>query len=1252
MNSINMFDDPEFTSFGEYIDPDGSPESGIALHYNSHEPLPDLSARNSLSESQSHSSIDPVNTPLTTFTSAIDPTAIAGHTKSEFGLDTFSSTYGGEMQAGGSPMSGNGHIDMTQQILPHTGIDTNSVFQFESNANSPVFQFEHNRNGSVPELSREGSPFSPAMSSHISPIQPFHGLPDGPFQWPQFNPNAMSQAMPMHLPFTNPTVHYNAPIPHMRIEQNMHKSRVETQITIRLFLSNLPSNVTKLHLPTWTISKPKFLAKSGQGEPNPNMLELHVRLVCTSAITRSDETRRRALDVARQAARMPRRRPLLPSEDGSDEALKPQDGGDVTICSNCVVREHKRSSRKKNSKNAEDEEAWKRDENYRVIVFNTEEVKEWLPAEVGEHKVEAPMRIACYCRHHQEKEGFNVIFTLTDWQGKMVAQAMSGAIMITDDHKNGHAVATASESARRNSQAGAYASPPEQHLSPGQSQPQLTPTSRVLSRPASPGFTQQQPKKRKTNPSPKNPVLTMTRINTAQSPPGHLNGQPRSAALTPGSSPSPPSDMASYLISGTLAQEQSGMMLFGNGSPSPIQNQQQPQAGLNGTANFGSIYPGSMSIQPSRSGSPISHLNTPLTNTQPSPHLSQQMPQMFDMGSLLAQPTPPSPAPQILKVIPYEGSTTGNYEVSVFGHGFTNTGLTVMFGDQQATTTTYWGSTSLVCLVPPHAPGWVRVTIKDHRVPQDHQAIVFHYKESAETDILRNAFAILTQKLGGKQGDMASFAKQVMDSHGQSQSGALPGGGMSGGGGMFNSHATGSELEEKLMKFVELMDSDKSRAAHFDLQRSSTKQTVLHLASYLGLHRFARSLLERGANPLMRDRAGYTPLHMAAWRGKADMVQLLIDHGADPSLRTLSGSTAADLCVSEEIKQILDCVEQHRGVKGGPGPLQRRASSAISLESLPGPLSGPQSEAEDLDSDEETDDEDSSFASSDEAAFSEEEPTSSLHMRSTTAHLPHTSHENNMEPRPRRGTDGLGSLEAAVAAIKDQMTAHFQVLQQSMQMSLQHLPLPQFPNLRQIPNMPNLPQIPNMPDYQAALVQRLLSMVPTAANNSQPSQDPPAYDEVCPQSALDKKQSSAARAALDAEADAKCAAVFGEASTSKVEAESSTTKVKVISEGAETIEAQEVDDILPVLEIGRKHAITQEQQDTLRRAHAEKRRPMSRDKNLFFIWLPLLVFMVALMVFNPLQHLVPSRQDFLNTMGGLQTAAAELMPERVRAVGL
>lgn len=109
----------------------------------------------------------------------------------------------------------------------------------------------------------------------------------------------------------------------------------------------------------------------------------------------------------------------LPEEAGIEN--KPLDGGAVKICAGCIQRERKRASRKKQRKPDEDE-LFQRDEEKRVIVFNTNQIKEWtepsknspagnsdMPTPVvpkGALQVDLPMRIACYCRHQNEKIGF------------------------------------------------------------------------------------------------------------------------------------------------------------------------------------------------------------------------------------------------------------------------------------------------------------------------------------------------------------------------------------------------------------------------------------------------------------------------------------------------------------------------------------------------------------------------------------------------------------------------------------------------------------------------------------------------------------------------------------------------------------------------------------------------------------------------------------------------------------------------------
>ena len=227
----------------------------------------------------------------------------------------------------------------------------------------------------------------------------------------------------------------------LTVHPTPHKSRVETQIPIKLTLSPLPPGVTKLHLPTHTISKPKLVAKPTP-ERAADMLELQTMLVCTSAM--QDPTKlHRAFERARQkssAELLERPRANTPEggELPEDDERRPLNGGPVYICDGCITRERKRAARKK-SKKPEEDEIWQRDEAKRIIVFNTAEVKDWQkptamsnrtnPDDPNMHamsgyedngpfipegamQVDVPMRIACYCRHQSEKLGFQYAWTV------------------------------------------------------------------------------------------------------------------------------------------------------------------------------------------------------------------------------------------------------------------------------------------------------------------------------------------------------------------------------------------------------------------------------------------------------------------------------------------------------------------------------------------------------------------------------------------------------------------------------------------------------------------------------------------------------------------------------------------------------------------------------------------------------------------------------------------------------------------------
>lgn len=425
------------------------------------------------------------------------------------------------------------------------------------------------------------------------------------------------------------------------------KSRVETQIHLKMSLHPVPQGITKIRLPRHTISKPKFLAKP-RVDRRSDTLELSTQLVCSSAMSKpglEHKARSRAANTGASHRR------------GAQADDKAEDGGEVRICPGCITREQKRANRKKNNRPGEDDE-WKSHETERVIVFNTNEIKELKTPEYttnpGTMLIDIPMRIACYCRHHHEKLGFKIIFTLKDHTGQIVAQELSPSIMITDDHKTpqtnpnsisgiDHAESAAAASANdlnsiqpglpfRQSQstsdlqalqlqavkrsASDLAIPAvNSGVSSGANSATATPN---MSRPPSPGaIGPSAAKKRKSSSSKVPTTLTMTRLETATyapPPANHLaQGLPGPSSAT---SPfSPPSSITFSDASAPAFGQGPTNTLFSARSRTPNGNEQNPfQSDANRTPNADSmaippLYSAPASSQNSRAASPNSMMN-------------------------------------------------------------------------------------------------------------------------------------------------------------------------------------------------------------------------------------------------------------------------------------------------------------------------------------------------------------------------------------------------------------------------------------------------------------------------------------------------------------------------------------------------------------------------------------------------------------------------------------------------------------------
>lgn len=1057
------------------------------------------------------------------------------------------------------------------------------------------------------------------------------------------------------------------------------KSRVETQISVRLITCLLPSHITKLHLPRESISKTKNYAK--EVVKSADTLELHTSVVCASALIKPG-VEQMALRRAARAACFPvkeenqsRRSSStnMPDDDPNDPA-KPLNGGEVQICENCVARERKRAARKR-VKKQEDEETWNKFERERIVVFNEKEYKEWQPPKPkeGSHEhlqypdgallIEVPMRIACYCRHQGEKQGFQVIFTLTDSDDQLVAQSITAPILITDDHKTHQAPqplqtpdlnpglyerqyhSTNDLQALRNGfqrhQPAFFTSGPgisPQGLPSGVTSATMTP--RNGSRQASPSAQSGANKRRKGSGSHHHRLpnsLTMTpKINTQGQGMGTSNfvsnGPPSATATTfaPPSSFMPPSESAFMNHIGP------GME---NGPPTPgmhgvITPGQRNQSGEN-LQHFFSV---PNSARQSRSGSPVSATRAPMNAYQQQQHHQQHMNFVTGMNTTLANlqngmdvPHPARLTHALRKILPSDGPVTGGIEVTCLGSGFTRN-LEVMFGDHAATTTTWWSESTLVCLLPPAVmPGPVPVRIiAPNQQPQAAVShIIFTYKDDSSNQLFQLALDVMSQRCGNMdnfKNFLISMANSTADSSNASMGPSYMGGSQQQGGyrqmqGAAASLASRQVTEDMLMRCLDILDLDENPEPPQYNMQTKTGATMVSLGCALGYTRFVMALLARGADPEVRDNGGFTPLMMASLYDQPQLVRRLILRGADPMIRSLKGYLAVDFTRSTEVQDALQRLPHHTRTRSAGAAVPRsRASSLNSMNSV-WRTATPSSSSRISEAD--------PFYETDDQEADDEEELSLTKSKSRGLHV--------VQPVPDQGF----VASAAAAAAFGQIAASFQQLQQNVHW---------FPHFQ----LPALPPMPTLEAYQAnPMVRRISSLVPHGAPaRTEPSDDdektvtasamlnisnlrdlfssspqPPAYEEIYPGEAKapleDLKEQSTYLAKAETVLDRKCETRYD---TRKTVAESSTaaTKPSIVEPVPTKLEVK----------IGRK-ALSKEEQQRVRSIHLQKKKPIYKDWHLWFIWIPLFVlFLCRRTVLNGLTGMWENTSIFQQQFSG------------------
>jgi uncharacterized protein len=351
-------------------------------------------------------------------------------------------------------------------------------------------------------------------------------------------------------------------------------------------------------------------------------------------------------------------------------------------------------------------------EPFNIVQFNCPEVLSFSSGTVV-----FPLRITCYCRHHRERVGFHVHFTMSDHTGRVVGTGTTHPIMITDDHKSTGANAKHSPMAEIGwSQV------------PGEAASSVKTASYKRKQSHTQETTSDQGRKR----------LKIYAVGTSRGRPKEISRRSSSGSLT---SPSvltsalptretTPSQLASSGPSGYFCRtapsspRASDSFVVPNAEvslPSPKSSVASPLP----ESNILDMPEVPLSAQPLADSTPLADSesgvspSTFLPTAPPSP-VAMSVPQYQHLQEPLASaplpfvffPEPPPMAPvhqpRIHRLIPSSGPIIGGIEVTVLGSNFhPSLQLNCNFGDVMASSTQRWSDNTLVCILPPRATSGV-----------------------------------------------------------------------------------------------------------------------------------------------------------------------------------------------------------------------------------------------------------------------------------------------------------------------------------------------------------------------------------------------------------------------------------------------------------------------------------------------------------------------------------------------------------------
>ena len=658
-------------------------------------------------------------------------------------------------------------------------------------------------------------------------------------------------------------------------------SRVETQIKVMLSINPSPEHQL-LHVPRDMVSKSKFCLDQSVDELPPlvkkNLLYLDA-YVLTSDLQHC-----------------------------------------CNVCSRCIKREQKRASRRKNanndnggepssdknstSKNVRSNSVFWEDENMikKAVIFNCKEIVSFPPPNGLDDKtakqLELSLRIICYCRHHQETEGFRILFIVKNNSGDLVSKLLTSPIMIMDRKKT--YVSTkdrADDSSYSMTKPLTYQQPV--HISRNQLldlDEKLNGGTHILS------------------PKSMDDSLSEAQTNTESN---DLKNIKRKKVSANESSNSQPVSVVNDVLSGFSSISNSDTNTSAPLSVKQADNnsafmiQEQPSTLLDFSAIPGNTF---LTLQPR--------------------------------------------IPTIQRIIPAQGSIRGGIEVTLLGFNFRQ-GLSVKFGLNQALATHCWSESTILTYLPPAAmPGQVLVSFENERNnatiggPQQQQ--VFTYTDDTDRQLIELALQIVGLKMNGKLEDAKNIAKRIVgtDSSREDYDSSSSVKAESGYGQTLYMRQENIEwlnnarkaverltksdlcIEEMLVNLLSMVDLPNCPIIIPNWQLCNSEgQTLLHLSTLKNYKLLINFLITHGCKVDIKDHQGVTPLFLASLCGYRNLIRIFLECKCNWKAKLPNERMLTDYCDMN----VLDIFQglEHRDIES-PGDFtdDAQVSNSASFDSL------------------------------------------------------------------------------------------------------------------------------------------------------------------------------------------------------------------------------------------------------------------------------------------------------------------------------